>query len=76
MTIYDKRFWKRLSPEIALAVENPENIKLKLSELLQFIDGSPTDTDNTSSKILIPKKLAIQTNDILFQYVDIIYLKP
>lgn len=68
MNIYDKKFRKRLSPVIALAIDNPENLKLELEKIFQIIDGRPAD--NTNPKIKLPKKLAIQTNDILFQHVD------
>ena len=69
MTIYDKRFRKRLSSEIALEVNNSENIKIQLEEILKIIDGRPTDNENKMN--ISPKKLAIQNNDYIFKHIDV-----
>lgn len=69
MTIYDKKFRKRLSPGIALALEKPGKTKLNLENILQIIDGRPAD--NTNIMGTIPKKLAIQKNDIIFKHINI-----
>lgn len=69
MIIYDKKFRKRLTPTLALAIENPENFRIELEKVLKIIDGRPADNSNT--KATYPRKLAIQTNDIIFTHVDL-----
>lgn len=69
MIIYNKKFRKRLTPTLALALENPENFKLELGKALEIIDGRPAD--NTNMEGTFPNKLAIQTNDTLFKHIDL-----
>lgn len=73
MVIYDKKFRKRLTPALALTLEKPENFKVELENALKIIDGRPAD--NTSMEGKFPRKLAIQTNDTIFKYVDLISFK-
>lgn len=68
MVIYDKKFRKRITPTLSLAIGKPEIFKIGLEKILKFIDGRPAD--NTNRGTIFPKKLAIQTNDSLFNHVD------